>query len=114
MKKKPLVTAIYCRVDRGGAKEARQMGIDGQKNKLQRYAKGKGLKIVACYEDDGFSGNDLSRPALKRLMSDFQEGKFEVVLVTDRCRLFRGMRLKEPKWPFKILITNQLEISQAR
>lgn len=101
--------AIYCRVDSGGDPEIQQQVLDLQKEKLERYARSHGLQIVGQYQDAGYSGHDMNRPGLARLMHDCGKGAFEQVLVVDRSRLYRGSRREEPKWPFRVCSMNQLE-----
>ena len=52
--------------------------------------------------DDGFSGHDLRRPGLTRLIKDHDAGAFEQVLVVSRGRLYRGSSWEEPRWPFRV------------
>ncbi len=95
-------TAIYCRVDRGGAPQARREALTAQRRRLEEYAGAEGLLVVGCYEDDGFSGHDLRRPGLTRLIKDHDAGAFEQVLVVSRGRLYRGSSWEEPRWPFRV------------
>lgn len=108
------LVALYCRVDRGGSQEMRQMALASQQQQLTRYAKRKGLKVAACYTDDGFPGSNMERPGLTKLMKDYDEGVFEEVLVVDRGRLYRGSPWNEPRWPFQIRSLNQLEMNRVR
>lgn len=95
-------TAIYCRVDRGGAPQARREALTAQRRALEEYTRAEGLLIVGQYEDDGFSGHDLHRPGLTELVRDGGAGAFEQVLVVSRGRLYRGSSWEEPRWPFRV------------
>jgi site-specific DNA recombinase len=76
--------AIYCRSDSGRSAETRQQVLEAQRHRLKRYAEERGMQITAYYEDNGYSGNDLSRPGLAKLMADHKKGMFDVVLVVNR------------------------------
>ena len=41
------------------------------------------------YDDGGFSGGTLERPALKRLLADIEDGRVDVVVVYKIDRLSR-------------------------
>jgi len=43
------------------------------------------------YDDGGFSGGTLERPALKRLMADIEAGKIDVIVVYKVDRLTRAL-----------------------
>lgn len=101
--------ALYCRVDGGGGREMYQRALSAQRGKLEAFAREHGLEPVRYYEDAGYSGSDLTRPGLNQMLVDWKEGKFDMVLVIKRTRLYRGSFWNEPKWPFPILSANQLE-----
>ena len=42
------------------------------------------------YDDGGFSGGTLERPALRRLLADIEAGQFDVVVVYKIDRLSRS------------------------
>jgi DNA invertase Pin-like site-specific DNA recombinase len=46
--------------------------------------------VDARYDDDGFSGMNLNRPAFRRLLVDIEAGKLDVVVVRDLSRLTRS------------------------
>jgi DNA invertase Pin-like site-specific DNA recombinase len=46
--------------------------------------------VEARYDDDGFSGMNLNRPAFRRLLVDIEAGKIDVVVVRDLSRLSRS------------------------
>ena len=55
-------TALYCRTALADAE-----AIARQYESLRRFAEGKGFTNLTCYEDDGYSGMNLDRPAFLRL-----------------------------------------------
>ncbi|WP_283696724.1 recombinase family protein [Clostridium perfringens] len=72
--------AIYCRVS---TEEQSENGysIDEQERLLEEWCKKMGYVIYKCYSDRGISGKNIKdRPALKELLSDAKEGKFDMVI----------------------------------
>jgi site-specific DNA recombinase len=47
--------------------------------------------VADDYDDGGFSGGNMERPALKRLMADIQMGKVDIVVVYKIDRLSRSL-----------------------
>jgi DNA invertase Pin-like site-specific DNA recombinase len=66
-----------------------EYSIQGQKEAIAEYALNHDLQIVRTYADEHKSGLTIKRrPALKRLISDVQEGRadFEIIVVFDVSR----------------------------
>src|ERR1700741_532930 len=56
-----------------------------------RSQAGEGWRLVkTAYDDGGISGGSMERPALRRLLSDIDEGRIEVVVVYKVDRLTRS------------------------
>ncbi|MGH2857278.1 MAG: recombinase family protein [Solirubrobacteraceae bacterium] len=83
------VAAIYARVSSERQRQAET--IQSQLAALRELASGRGLLVVddLVFEDDGFSGATLIRPALERLRDRAAEGAFEVLLCHAPDRLAR-------------------------
>jgi DNA invertase Pin-like site-specific DNA recombinase len=47
--------------------------------------------VADDYDDGGFSGGNMDRPALRRLMADIQMGKVDIVVVYKIDRLSRSL-----------------------
>lgn len=101
--------ALYCRVDGGGTPELHWRALSIQRRKLEELARKQGLKLAGYYEDAGYAGHDLTRPGLNQMLADWSEGKFDIVLVVKRTRLFRGSVWEEPTWPFPVLSSAWVE-----
>jgi len=72
--------ALYLRVStEEQAKEG--YSIASQRERLEAFCKSQGWEIYDYYIDDGFSGKDLNRPAVQRLLKDAKEERFSAVLV---------------------------------
>ena len=82
---------IYCRVSTD--EQARYgISLDCQQEALIRYATKMGYSIVDFYIDDGYTGTNLKRPGLQRLLRDVQAQKMDIVLVTKLDRWCRGVK----------------------
>ena len=66
--------------------------LAAQEKKLREYVKFKGYEIVGVYRDDGYSGASLNRPGLRRLMSDIEADKLDIVLIYKQDRLTRSVK----------------------
>lgn len=77
---------LYTRVS---TDEQRRNGqsIEAQKEQLYEYCSKNDLNVLDYYEDNGFSGGTLKRPAFQKLLKDLRPN--EVVLT---CRLDRLTR----------------------
>jgi len=69
--------------------------LDAQREACEAYIRsqaGEGWKPVkARYDDGGFSGGNLDRPGLQRLLSDIEDGKIDTVVVYKVDRLTRSL-----------------------
>ncbi|MVP00398.1 recombinase family protein [Paenibacillus lutrae] len=64
--------------------------IEAQKRKLVAYCDSQDWTVVDFYIDEGFSAKDLNRPAMKRMLEDMEQDKFDMVLVYKLDRLTRS------------------------
>ena len=83
-------TGIYMRLSRDDDKAGESMSIENQRILLQRYVKENNGTLVEEYVDDGWSGTNFERPAIKRLLSDAQTGKVDTIVVKDLSRFGRN------------------------
>ena len=81
--------AIYIRVS---TQEQAQEGysVGEQKERLIAYCKAQGWLIADIYVDGGYTGSNLKRPGMQKLMAETD--KFDVVLVYKLDRLSRSQR----------------------
>jgi site-specific DNA recombinase len=83
--------SIYIRVStEDQAKEGYSLEV--QREYLQSFAKREKLEIFKVYQDDGASGYTKDRPALKELLKDAKEKKFDLVLVYKIDRFSRNLK----------------------
>lgn len=85
------IAAIYIRVSTDAQREE-GYSIDAQKEMLTAYCVSKGIKKYEYYIDGGFSGSNIDRPELKRLIEDVKKGKIGCVLVYKLDRLSRSQK----------------------
>ncbi|HOW87305.1 MAG TPA: recombinase family protein [Candidatus Omnitrophota bacterium] len=81
------IVAVYCRVSTEIQRERET--INTQKKRLGDFCERQGFNPFEQYVDDGFSGGDLDRPEMTRLLNDIRNGKVGTVLVTEPSRLSR-------------------------
>lgn len=87
----PKVTAIYVRVSTETQKEE-GYSIEAQTEKLQAYCVAKGYNHRELYVDGGYTGSNINRPELQRLVTDIKNGRIERVLVYKLDRLSRSQK----------------------
>jgi site-specific DNA recombinase len=66
--------------------------LEVQRDHLEAFAKREGLEIFKIYQDDGISGYSTERPALKELLKDAKEKRFDLVLVYKIDRFSRNLK----------------------
>ncbi len=95
------VAAIYARVS--SERQRQEQTIASQTAALRELAEQRGLIVLeeCVFEDDGFSGASLHRPALERLRDRAFEGCFEVVLCHAPDRLAR-------RYAYQVLLLEEL------
>jgi site-specific DNA recombinase len=96
------VAAIYARVS--SERQRQDETIQSQTVGLRELAAERGLLIPEdlVFEDEGFSGATLTRPALERLRDRAAEGRFEVLLCHAPDRLAR-------RYAYRVLLLEELQ-----
>jgi site-specific DNA recombinase len=87
--------AIYTRKSTEEGLDQAFKSLDAQREACEAYIKSQaheGWKLVkTAYDDGGFSGGSMERPAVKRLMADLKQGLIDVVVVYKVDRLTRSL-----------------------
>jgi DNA invertase Pin-like site-specific DNA recombinase len=87
--------AIYTRKSSEEGLEQSFNSLDAQREACEAFVKSQqheGWQAIAThYDDGGFSGGNLDRPAFKRLMADIHAGKISTVVVYKVDRLTRSL-----------------------
>jgi site-specific DNA recombinase len=93
--KAKLRCAVYTRKSSEEGLEMEFNSLDAQREACEAYVasqRAEGWLLVPDrYDDGGFSGGTLERPALKRLRADIEAGKVDVVVVYKIDRLSRSL-----------------------
>lgn len=83
--------ALYIRVSTDTQYEE-GYSVDAQKEKLEAYCKIKDIADYECYIDGGWSGSNIDRPEMKRMISDITQDKISAVIVYKLDRLSRSQK----------------------
>jgi site-specific DNA recombinase len=92
---RPIRCAIYTRKSTEEGLEQDYNSLHAQRDACAAYVlsqAGEGWTLLPeVYDDGGFSGGNMERPALKRLMADVASGRIDVVVVYKVDRLTRAL-----------------------
>jgi site-specific DNA recombinase len=87
--------AIYTRKSSEEGLEQAFNSLDAQREACEAYIKSQAHEgwqlLSATYDDGGYSGGNMERPALKRLMGDVEQHLVDVVIVYKVDRLTRSL-----------------------
>jgi DNA invertase Pin-like site-specific DNA recombinase len=93
--KRRMRCAVYTRKSSEEGLDQEYNSIDAQRDAGHAYIasqRAEGWIAVADdYDDPAFSGGNMERPGLKRLMADIEEGKIDIVVVYKIDRLTRSL-----------------------
>ena len=92
---KLLRCAIYTRVSTDHGLEQEFNSLDNQREAAEAYVKSQAHEGWRCspahYDDGGYSGGSLERPALQRLLAEVQTDRIDVIVVYKVDRLTRAL-----------------------
>ena len=92
---RPIRCAIYTRKSTEEGLEQDYNSLHAQRDACAAYIlsqAGEGWTLLPeVYDDGGFSGGNMERPALKRLMAEIEAGRIDVVVVYKVDRLTRAL-----------------------
>src|SRR5271156_4808813 len=95
MTKRNLRCAIYTRVSTDQGLEQDFNSLDAQREASEAYIKSQaheGWRLIRNrYDDGGFSGGSMDRPALRKLLDDVRARRVEVIVVYKVDRLTRSL-----------------------
>lgn len=87
--------AVYCRVSSDERLGQEFNSIDAQKESGHAFIasqRAEGwIPVADDYDDGGFSGGNMDRPGLKRLMADIEADKLDIVVIYKIDRLSRSL-----------------------
>lgn len=73
----------------------RSESIKNQEKMLRDYALRQNWKIVAIYDDEDWSGADITRPNFNRMIEACRKNEVDIVLVKSQARFARDMEVVE-------------------
>lgn len=82
---------LYIRVSTKGQAED-GYSLEFQREKLLAYCKAMDYAVVGIYVDDGYTGSNLERPGIQRIIEESGRGKFDAVIVYKLDRLSRSQK----------------------
>ncbi|WP_241671619.1 recombinase family protein, partial [Dankookia rubra] len=92
---KKLRCAVYTRKSTDEGLEKEFNTLDAQRDACEAYVasqRAEGWMLVRDhYDDGGFSGGTLERPALRRLLADIEQGRIDIIVVYKIDRLSRSL-----------------------
>jgi site-specific DNA recombinase len=93
--KKPIRCAVYTRKSLADGLDQDFNSLDAQREAGEAYVASQRLEGWVClpdrYDDGGFSGANLDRPALARLLADVEAGKVDAIVIYKIDRLSRSL-----------------------
>lgn len=94
-RKAQLRCVIYTRVSSDAGLEQDFNSLDNQREAAEAYVKSQAHEgwtlIRDRYDDGGFSGGSMERPALQKLLEGVRQGRIDVVVVYKVDRLTRSL-----------------------
>ena len=84
------ITALYCRLSRDEEQDGLSGSIKNQRDMLEKYCEKQGWEVVAVYQDDGFTGLNMERPDLQRMLRAIERRQINLVITKDLSRLGRN------------------------
>ena len=77
--------AIYCRLSKDDDLDGESASIANQRDMLEKYCEKQGWEVVAVYQDDGYTGLNMERPDLKRMLKAIERRQINLVITKDDC-----------------------------
>ncbi len=91
----PVRCAIYTRKSTTEGLDSDFNTLDAQRESAEHYIRAQAHQnwtiLPARYDDGGFTGANIERPALERLMDDIERGAVDLVIVYKVDRLSRSL-----------------------
>ena len=75
--------AVYCRLSKDDDLQGESASIANQRDMLEKYCEKQGWEVVAVYQDDGFTGLNMERPDLQRMLKAIERRQINLVITKD-------------------------------
>lgn len=82
--------AIYCRLSKDDDLQGESASIANQRDMLEKYYERQGWEVISVYQDDGYTGLNMERPDLKRMLKAVERRQVNLVITKDLSRLGRN------------------------
>ncbi len=82
--------AVYCRLSKDDDLQVESASIANQRDMLEKYCARQGWEVVSVYQDDGFTGLNMDRPDLQRMLKAIEKKYVNLVITKDLSRLGRN------------------------
>ena len=93
--KSAVCCAVYTRKSTEEGLEQEFNSLDTQRESAEAYIASQRHEGWTClptrYDDGGFTGGNMDRPALQRLLADIEDGKVDCIVVYKVDRLSRSL-----------------------
>ena len=86
--------AVYCRLSKDDDLQGESASIANQRDMLEKYCEKQGWEVVAVYQDDGFTGLNMERPDLQRMLRAIERRQINLVITKDYCAII-GLNQKD-------------------
>ncbi len=83
------ITILYCRLSNEDALDGESNSIQNQRDLLTKYAADHGLINTKILVDDGYTGTNFNRPAIKEAFEMIEQGLVDTFIVKDMSRFGR-------------------------
>lgn len=111
MKNEKIKVAVYIRV---GNKNQVDETKNLQKNIIEEYLeKKRNYTITGYYIDDGYSGLNLKRPMLEKMLLQIEKGNIKEILVSDYSRISRNI-LELDNFVSNCLLPRNVKLTSVR
>lgn len=81
--------ALYIRLSKEDESDGPSASVTNQQSLLREFAEQNALAVHDTYIDDGWSGTDFDRPNFRRMLTDIEAGRVNMVITKDLSRLGR-------------------------
>jgi hypothetical protein len=114
----PKRCAVYCRVSSDERLDQSFNSIDAQREAGHAFIKSQShegwIAVADNYDDGGFSGGNMDRPALRRLMADIEAGKVDIVVVTGSTACHARWPISRAWWTYSTATASASAPSRSR
>ena len=83
---------VYTRVSTDAQGEDGKVSLPEQERMAKAFIESKGWRYIKTYEDNGYTGRNMNRPALQEMLKDIRGGEVDAIVIFKLDRLSRKQR----------------------